>query len=308
MKNFDMIKKIFSKKSKIILDKDQLNKNDKIIKVNKEIKKNNIVNKVKTFSSTNIAVNIKNFNFWYNKSTSKVKHVLHDINIPFYKKKVTALIGPSGCGKSTLLKSINRMNDLIHDSFAKGEIIIYDKNIYNYKKKDIIELRTYVGMVFQKANPFPMSIYENVAFGPKSHGIKDKNMLNLIVKESLQKAALWDEVKDILKESALGLSGGQMQRLCIARAIALQPKILLMDEPTSALDPVSTLKVEKLIKHLKKDFTIILVTHEMQQATRVSDYTAFFYNGNLIEFNQTKRIFLRPKEKKTEDYITGRFG
>ncbi len=255
-------------------------------------------------SSDNVAIDIKKLNFFYKKGKN---HVLKDINLKIYKKCVTALIGPSGCGKSTLLRTLNRMNDLIPDILVDGEILINKKNIYS-STQDIIILRTNVGMVFQKPNPFPMSIYDNIAFGPKSQGLKNKEQLNLIVKESLEKAALWDEVKDKLKEPAESLSGGQQQRLCIARAIALHPKILLMDEPTSALDPISTLKIEELIRNLRKEFTIVIVTHQMQQAARIADYTAFLLNGDLIEVDKTKIIFSKPKNKDTENYVTGRFG
>jgi phosphate transport system ATP-binding protein len=232
-------------------------------------------------------------------------HVLKDINIELYKHKVTAFIGPSGCGKSTLLRCLNRMNDLIPDCHITG--------VLEYQGKDVtainpMELRTYVGMVFQNPNPFPMSIYDNIAYGPRCQGIKDKSVLNEIVKNSLKKAALYEEVKDRLKDSALSLSGGQQQRLCIARCIAMEPQVILMDEPTSALDPIATQKIEELIFELKKEFTIIIVTHNMNQATRVSDYTAFFLLGEIVEYNETNEIFKNPKKKKTEDYITGRFG
>ncbi len=254
-------------------------------------------------NSDTIAITIKNLNISYKKGK---KPAVFNINLNFYKKTVTALIGPSGCGKSTLLRSINRMNDLIIDTVITGQILIDNNNIYS-SKQNVIKLRTMVGMVFQKPNPFKMSIYENVAFGPKSQGIKDKLILNKIVKESLEKSALWIEVKDILKDPAESLSGGQQQRLCIARAIAMQPKILLMDEPTSALDPVSTKKIEELIRQLRKEFTIVIVTHQMQQAARIADYTAFLLDGKLIEYNKTKIIFSNPKNKKTEDYVTGRY-
>ena len=262
------------------------------------------ISNTEIINSIDLAIEVKGLNFYYNKGK---KHVLKDINLKIYKKSITALIGPSGCGKSTFLRTLNRMNDLISDISIDGEVIINNKNIYS-ASQNVTKLRTNVGMVFQKANPFPMSIYDNVAFGPKSQGLRNKLILNKIVKESLVKSALWDEVKDILKEPAEGLSGGQKQRLCIARAIALQPKILLMDEPTSALDPISTLKIEELLRNLKKEFTIIIVTHQMQQAARIANYTAFFYGGELIEFNNTKIIFSKPKYKRTENYITGRFG
>ncbi len=232
---------------------------------------------------------------------------LKDINIRIEKNKVTALIGPSGCGKSTFLRCLNRMNDLIDSCKITGEIEFKEENIYtsNY---DVISLRTKVGMVFQKPNPFPMSIYDNVAYGPRCQGIKDKNILDEIVATSLKSSALYEEVRDRIKESALSLSGGQQQRLCIARAIAMEPEVILMDEPTSALDPIATLRIEELMNELKKKYTIIIVTHSMHQAARISDNTAFFLMGELIEFDKTNKIFTTPKNQKTEDYITGRFG
>lgn len=233
-------------------------------------------------------------------------HALKKINIDIKENEVTALIGPSGCGKSTFLRTLNRMNDLIPIVRIEGEIQVDGKDIY--KDDDVIALRTKVGMVFQKPNPFPMSIYDNIAYGPRIHGIRDKKILDKIVEESLRGAAIWDEVKDRLKTSALGLSGGQQQRICIARAIAMKPEVILMDEPTSALDPISTSKVEELIEELKKDYTIVIVTHNMQQAARISDDTAFFLNGVLVEYSETKDMFTAPKDKRTEDYITGRFG
>ena len=228
------------------------------------------------------------------------------INMDIKTNKVTALIGPSGCGKSTFLRTLNRMNDLIDNVKIEGVVEIDGEDIY--KDNDVIKLRTKVGMVFQKPNLFPMSIYDNVAYGPRVHGIKDKKILDKIVEESLKGAAIWDEVKDRLKSPALGLSGGQQQRVCIARAIAMKPEVILMDEPTSALDPISTAKIEDLIFKLKKDYTIVIVTHNMQQAARISDETGFFLNGELIEYNNTKDIFTIPSDKRTEDYITGRFG
>lgn len=243
---------------------------------------------------------INNVNLYYGQ-----KHVLKDINLDLYKNKVTAFIGPSGCGKSTLLRCLNRMNDLIEGCRVEGEIKYEETPINDINP---VLLRTKVGMVFQSPNPFPMSIFDNVAYGPRCSGIKNKEKLNEIVIESLKKTALYDEVKDRLKDSALGLSGGQQQRLCIARAIAMNPEVILMDEPTSALDPIATLKIEELIDSLKHDYTIIIVTHNMQQATRISDYTAFFLMGEVIEFDETNVLFTNPKEKKTEDYITGRFG
>ncbi|MFA6796895.1 MAG: phosphate ABC transporter ATP-binding protein PstB [Bacilli bacterium] len=233
------------------------------------------------------------------------KHVLKDVNIEIYEKKVTAFIGPSGCGKSTFLRCFDRLNDLIPDCRISGELFLDEKNVEDYNP---IVLRSMVGMVFQSPNPFPMSIFDNVAYGPRCQGIKNKKILREIVVNSLKKAALYDEVKDRLKDSGLSLSGGQQQRLCIARTIAMEPEVILMDEPTSALDPIATLKIEKLILELKKDYSIIIVTHNMQQATRISDYTAFFMLGEIIEYNETIELFSRPKNKKTEDYITGRFG
>ncbi len=249
-----------------------------------------------------IRLSVKNFNFYYGEFQA-----LKNIDMDVKKNKVTALIGPSGCGKSTFLRSINRMNDLIDISKYEGNIELDGSNIFN-KKYDIVDLRKKIGMVFQKPNPFPKTIYENIVYGPKLHGEKSKRKLDEIVEESLKAVALWDEVKDKLHQSALGLSGGQQQRLCIARAIAVKPEILLMDEPTSALDPISTLKVEELIRKLEKDYTIIIVTHNMQQAARISEYTGFFYQGILEEFGATEKIFTNPENKKTEDYITGKFG
>lgn len=230
---------------------------------------------------------------------------LKNINLDVVQNAVTALIGPSGCGKSTFLRTINRMNDLIDGVKINGSITLDGLDI---KKYDVIELRKRVGMVFQKPNPFPMSVYENVAYGPKIHGIKDKRKLNEIVERSLKGAALWEEVKDRLHKSALGLSGGQQQRLCIARVLAVEPEVLLMDEPTSALDPGSTLKIEDLMGELKKQYTVVIVTHNMQQAGRISDFTAFFLNGEIVEADKTENIFYKPRDKRTEDYITGRFG
>ena len=232
---------------------------------------------------------------------------LKGINISINDKEITALIGPSGCGKSTFLKTLNRMNDLVYSVKITGEVYYNGKNIYD-KKVDVCQLRREVGMVFQKPNPFEMSIYDNVAYGPRTCGIKNRLKLDEIVEQSLKKAALFDEVKDSLRKSAMALSGGQQQRLCIARALAIQPKVLLMDEPTSALDPISTSKIEELTLQLKKDYTIIIVTHNMQQALRISDKTAFFLLGDLIEYSDTERMFTKPQDKRTEDYITGRFG
>ena len=235
------------------------------------------------------------------------KQALMDLNMKIEKNAITALIGPSGCGKSTFLRCLNRMNDLIDGCRVEGEILIEGKDMYN-GDMNVVDLRTRVGMVFQKPNPFPMSIFDNIAYGPRCQGIKDKKVLSQIVEQSLQRAALWDEVKDRLKDSAYGLSGGQQQRLCIARAIAMEPEVILMDEPPSALDPISTNKIEELAIELKKDYTIVIVTHNMQQAARVSDYTAFFLLGEMVEFDKTSVIFQNPKDKRTEDYITGRFG
>ena len=231
---------------------------------------------------------------------------LKKINMDIEKNEVTAFIGPSGCGKSTFLRTLNRMNDLIDDVKITGEVLIDGEDIY--KSNDVIALRTKVGMVFQKPNPFPMSIYDNIAYGPRVHGIKDKKKLDQIVEESLKSAAIWDEVKDRLKKSALGLSGGQQQRLCIARTIAVSPEIILMDEPTSALDPISTIKMEELMYELKKKYTVVIVTHNMQQAGRIADKTAFFLSGEVVEYGDTSDIFYKPRDKRTEDYITGRFG
>lgn len=247
-------------------------------------------------------ITVKNLNLWYNNTQA-----LKNVNIDIEKNTITALIGPSGCGKSTFLKTLNRMNDLVDGVKIEGEILYEDTDIYE-KGLDVNELRREIGMVFQKPNPFPMSIYDNVAYGPRTHGIKNKVRLDEIVENSLKDAAIWDEVKDRLKKSALGLSGGQQQRLCIARALAVEPKILLMDEPTSALDPISTSKIEELATELKKKYTIIVVTHNMQQAVRISDNTAFFLLGELIEYGNTEKMFSNPQKKKTEDYITGRFG
>lgn len=231
---------------------------------------------------------------------------LKDVNLKIPEKEITAFIGPSGCGKSTLLKTLNRMNDLIENCKITGEILLDGEDIYG--NMDVNLLRKRVGMVFQKPNPFPMSVYDNIAFGPKTHGIRSKVKLDEIVEKSLRDAAIWDEVKDRLKKSALGLSGGQQQRLCIARALAVGPEVLLMDEPTSALDPISTSKIEELATELKRDYTIIIVTHNMQQAVRISDRTAFFLIGEVVEYNSTEKLFSMPEDKRTENYITGRFG
>ena len=233
-------------------------------------------------------------------------HALKDVNLDINAKEITAFIGPSGCGKSTFLKTLNRMNDLVEGCKITGDVRLDSENIYS--GMDVSQLRKRVGMVFQKPNPFPMSIYDNIAYGPRTHGIRSKAKLDEIVEKSLRDAAIWDEVKDRLKKSALGMSGGQQQRLCIARALAVQPEVLLMDEPTSALDPISTSKIEDLAVELKKDYTIVMVTHNMQQATRISDKTAFFLLGEVVEFADTDKLFSMPADKRTEDYITGRFG
>lgn len=247
-------------------------------------------------------ITIKNMDLYYGDF-----HALKNINLEIETNKITAFIGPSGCGKSTLLKSLNRMNDLVENCKITGDIRLDDMNIYS-KDFDVNILRKRVGMVFQKPNPFPMSIYDNIAYGPRTHGIKNKSKLDEIVEKSLRDAAIWDEVKNDLKKNALRISGGQQQRICIARALAVEPEVLLMDEPTSALDPISTSKIEDLVQELKMNYTIIIVTHNMQQATRISDKTAFFLHGEIIEYNDTEELFTLPKNKKTEDYITGRFG
>ena len=250
----------------------------------------------------NNIISVKDMCLWYGDHKA-----LNNVSIDIPKKSITAFIGPSGCGKSTFLKTLNRMNDLIPSVKITGDVLYDGHDIFS-KDVDVNELRKEVGMVFQKPNPFPMSIYDNVAYGPRTHGIKNKVQLDEIVERALKDAALWDEVKDRLHKNALGLSGGQQQRLCIARALAVEPKVLLMDEPTSALDPISTAHIEDLVLELKKKYTIVMVTHNMQQALRVSDYTAFFLLGELIEFGKTDEIFNTPKQQKTEDYITGRFG
>ena len=247
-------------------------------------------------------ITAKDLCLWYGATQA-----LKNINIEIPERSITALIGPSGCGKSTFLKTLNRMNDLIPSVRIEGTVTYGGQDIFA-PSVDVNDLRKEIGMVFQKPNPFPMSIYDNIAYGPRTHGIKNKVQLDDIVEEALQGAAIWDEVKDRLKKSALGLSGGQQQRLCIARALAVKPKVLLMDEPTSALDPISTSKIEDLTQQLKKDYTIIMVTHNMQQAVRISDNTAFFLLGELIEFGDTEKMFSQPQDKRTEDYITGRFG
>lgn len=253
---------------------------------------------------TNPIFNVQHFNLWY---SNGAHHALKDINMQIKPKAVTAFIGPSGCGKSTFIKTLNRMNDLVEGVTTDGSITYQGQEILD-KSLDVSALRKEVGMVFQKPNPFPMSIYDNIAYGPRTHGIRGRKELDEIVERSLCQAAIFDEVKDRLKTSALGLSGGQQQRLCIARALAVQPKVLLMDEPTSALDPISTSKIEDLVADLKKDYTIIMVTHNMQQAVRISDDTAFFLLGDLVEFASTDALFSNPQDKRTEEYITGRFG
>lgn len=271
------------------LNRENIIKNDDLEETNKNMKKS-------------IVYDTQDLNLWYGQDKA-----LKNINLSIYENEVTAIIGPSGCGKSTYLKTLNRMVELVPSVRTEGKILYREQDIFD-KNYPVEELRTHVGMVFQKPNVFPKSIWENVAYGPKIHGIKDKATLNQIVEQSLKGAAIWDEVKDRLHENAFGLSGGQQQRLCIARCLAIEPDVILMDEPTSALDPISTLKVEELIHDLKKDFSIIIVTHNMQQAARVSDKTAFFLSGEVVEFSDTNKLFSTPKDKRTEDYITGRFG
>lgn len=251
---------------------------------------------------TDTKISVRDLNLYYGDN-----HALKNVNMNIRENAITAFIGPSGCGKTTFLKTLNRMNDLIDSVRIDGLVEIDGDNIYS-KNMDVTVLRKRVGMVFQQPNPFPMSIYDNVAYGPRVHGIKDKKTLDRIVEKSLKDAAIWDEAKDRLKKSALGMSGGQQQRICIARALAVEPEVLLMDEPTSALDPISTSKIEDLMEELKKKYTVVVVTHNMQQAVRVSDYTAFFLHGEMVEFGETRQLFSYPKDKQTEDYITGRFG
>lgn len=250
----------------------------------------------------NSKISVSNLNLYYGQN-----HALKSVNMEIPENEITAFIGPSGCGKSTFLKTLNRMNDLVEGVRIEGKVVLDGEDIYS-PTVDTTLLRKKVGMVFQQPNPFPMSIYDNIAYGPRIHGIKNKAKLDEIVETSLKGAAIWDEIKDRLKKSALGLSGGQQQRLCIARALAVKPEVLLMDEPTSALDPISTLKVEELMAELKKNYTVAIVTHNMQQATRISDNTAFFLVGEMVEMNKTEKLFSRPMDKRTEDYITGRFG
>lgn len=253
-------------------------------------------------SVKNLVFETKDLNLWYGDD-----HALKEINLPIYENDVTAIIGPSGCGKSTYIKTLNRMVEMIPIVKTSGEILYRGKDIFE-KSYEVEELRTRVGMVFQKPNPFPKSIYDNIAYGPRIHGIRDRKVLDEIVEKSLRGAAIWDEVKDRLHENAYGLSGGQQQRICIARCLAIEPDVILMDEPTSALDPISTLKVEELCQELKQNYSIVIVTHNMQQAARISDRTAFFLSGEVIEYESTDQIFSKPKDKRTEDYITGRFG
>ena len=250
----------------------------------------------------NSKISVSNLNLYYGQN-----HALKSVNMEIPENEITAFIGPSGCGKSTFLKTLNRMNDLVEGVRIEGKVVLDGEDIYS-PTVDTTLLRKKVGMVFQQPNPFPMSIYDNIAYGPRIHGIKNKAKLDEIVETSLKGAAIWDEIKDRLKKSALGLSGGQQQRLCIARALAVKPEVLLMDEPTSALDPISTLKVEELMAELKKNYTVAIVTHNMQQATRISDNTAFFLLGEVVEFDNTEKLFANPSDKRTEDYITGRFG
>jgi phosphate transport system ATP-binding protein len=253
-------------------------------------------------NGNDIIIKCKNLNLWYDDN-----HALKDINMVVKKNKVTAIIGPSGCGKSTLIRSFNRMNDVIEGCKIEGIVEFKGRNIYG-NKISAMKIRKYIGMIFQKPNPFPMSISDNILYGPKIHRMRDKKKLENILKNSLEMAVLWDEVKDRLKDSAIGLSGGQQQRLCIARTLAIEPEVILMDEPTSSLDPIATAKIEELIDDLKQKYTVVIVTHNMQQAARISDYTAFMYLGELIEFGETEQIFENPQERLTENYITGRFG
>mgnify|MGYP005976013873 FL=1 len=259
------------------------------------------VDAVQTAVDDSVKFHVNNLELYY-----KDFHALKSVSMDIPQKKITAFIGPSGCGKSTFLKTLNRMNDLVTGCRITGDVQLNGEDIYG--DMDVNHLRKRVGMVFQNPNPFPMSIYDNIAYGPRTHGIRSKQKLDAIVEKSLRQAAIWDELKDRLKKSALGLSGGQQQRLCIARALAIEPEVILMDEPTSALDPISTSRIEDLAMELKKEYTIIMVTHNMQQATRISDKTAFFLLGEVVEFNDTDTLFSMPKDKRTEDYITGRFG
>lgn len=266
------------------------------------VKRNQATTKPIADVAKNIVYDTRNLNLWYGDH-----HGLKDVNLSIYENEVTAIIGPSGCGKSTYLKTLNRMVELVPIVRTSGEILYRERNILN-KNYTVEELRTRVGMVFQKPNPFPKSIYDNIAYGPRIHGIKNKKILDEIVEKSLRGAAIWDEVKDRLNQNAYGLSGGQQQRICIARCLAIEPDVILMDEPTSALDPISTLKVEELVQELKKDYSIVIVTHNMQQAARISDRTAFFLSGEVVEYDKTDVIFQTPADQRTEDYISGRFG
>ncbi|KGR87843.1 MULTISPECIES: phosphate ABC transporter ATP-binding protein PstB [Lysinibacillus] len=266
------------------------------------VKRNQATTKSITDVAKNIVYDTRNLNLWYGDH-----HGLKDVNLSIYENEVTAIIGPSGCGKSTYLKTLNRMVELVPIVRTSGEILYRERNILD-KNYTVEELRTRVGMVFQKPNPFPKSIYDNIAYGPRIHGIKNKKILDEIVEKSLRGAAIWDEVKDRLNQNAYGLSGGQQQRICIARCLAIEPDVILMDEPTSALDPISTLKVEELVQELKKDYSIVIVTHNMQQAARISDRTAFFLSGEVVEYDKTDVIFQTPADQRTEDYISGRFG
>ncbi|MED3798093.1 MULTISPECIES: phosphate ABC transporter ATP-binding protein PstB [Lysinibacillus] len=266
------------------------------------VKRNQATTKPIADVAKNIVYDTRNLNLWYGDH-----HGLKDVNLSIYENEVTAIIGPSGCGKSTYLKTLNRMVELVPIVRTSGEILYRERNILD-KNYTVEELRTRVGMVFQKPNPFPKSIYDNIAYGPRIHGIKNKKILDEIVEKSLRGAAIWDEVKDRLNQNAYGLSGGQQQRICIARCLAIEPDVILMDEPTSALDPISTLKVEELVQELKKDYSIVIVTHNMQQAARISDRTAFFLSGEVVEYDKTDVIFQTPADQRTEDYISGRFG
>ena len=263
---------------------------------------NHKIEPIEVINKKNLVYDTRQLNLWYGNH-----HALKNIDLAIEENEVTAIIGPSGCGKSTYIKTLNRMVELVPSVKTSGQIIYRDRNIFD-SAYNVEELRTRVGMVFQKPNPFPKSIFDNIAYGPRIHGIKNKKTLDEIVEQSLRGAAIWDEVKDRLNENAYGLSGGQQQRICIARALAIEPDVILMDEPTSALDPISTLKVEELVQELKQNYSIIIVTHNMQQAARISDKTAFFLSGEVIEFNQTDTIFSTPSDKRTEDYISGRFG
>ncbi len=269
---------------------------------NSIVKSIHMATKPSTDVAKKVVYDTRNLNLWYGDH-----HGLKDINLSIYENEVTAIIGPSGCGKSTYLKTLNRMVELVPSVRTSGEIVYRERNILD-KSYTVEELRTRVGMVFQKPNPFPKSIYDNIAYGPRIHGIKNKKILDEIVEKSLRGAAIWDEVKERLNQNAYGLSGGQQQRICIARCLAIEPDVILMDEPTSALDPISTLKVEELVQELKKDYSIIIVTHNMQQAARISDRTAFFLSGEVVEYNKTDVIFQTPADQRTEDYISGRFG